>query len=68
MLDIAAVASLISAACIAVISSVFMNIRHSRCSHIKCCGCECKRDVMTLQEIQAEALGNNNNTTPNNIL
>lgn len=56
MLEIITIAGGISAALIALISSVFMNIRHSRCTSIDCCGVHCKRDVMTLEEIEKDKL------------
>ena len=56
MLEIITIAGGISAALIALISSVFMNIRHSRCTSIECCGVHCKRDVMTLEEIEKDKL------------
>lgn len=59
MLEIVTIAGGISAALIAVISSIFMNIRHSRCTSIDCCGIHCERNVMTLEEINKEKQYNN---------
>ena len=56
MLEIITIVGGISAALIALISSVFMNIRHSRCTSIDCCGVHCKRDVITLEEIEKDKL------------
>jgi ferredoxin len=43
---------------IAVIGSILMmcipivswNLRRSRCTHLECCGAECDRSIMTLEE------------------
>ena len=67
-MEILAITGAISASLIALISSIFVNVRHSRCTHIKCCGCECKRDVMSLQEIQAETNRNDTNLSRNNMI
>jgi hypothetical protein len=54
MLEMVTMVGGVSAALIAVISSVFMNIRHSRCTSIDCCGVHCKRDVMTLDDMDKD--------------
>jgi hypothetical protein len=48
-----------SGAFVTIMTAMFANIRHSRCSHVKCCGIvECRRDVMTLEELEAEKTAN----------
>lgn len=55
----------ISAGLVALISSIFVNIRHSRCTQLKCCGCECNREIMSLDELKVEQ---NNNGGNNDII
>ncbi len=43
-----------SVSVIALISVLFWNIRRSRCSHIKCWGCSCDREIMTTEELAAD--------------
>ena len=65
MLEIVTIVGGVSAAFIAIVSSVFMNIRHSRCTHIDCCGIQCKRSVMTLDEIERDNKQYNHNQISN---
>ena len=37
----------------ALLQTLFHNMAQSRCVKLKCCGCECTRDVMTAEELEA---------------
>jgi hypothetical protein len=57
-MELVALIGALSAGLIALISSIFVNIRHSRCTKLKCCGCECTREIMTLDELKLEQKSN----------
>jgi hypothetical protein len=42
--------------CIPVIA---FNLRRSRCTHLECCGAECDRELMTLEEQKNDKLQKN---------
>jgi len=58
-MELVALIGAFSAGLIALISSIFVNIRHSRCTKLKCCGCECTREIMTLDEQKLETENKN---------
>lgn len=60
MYDLLALIGAIAVSSMALVSSVFMNVRHSRCTSIDCCGVHCTRQVMTSEEMQKDRENNNN--------
>ncbi len=42
-----------------IIHAVCWNLRRSRCVEMDVCGIQCKRNVMTLEELQEDALPSN---------
>jgi hypothetical protein len=46
----------LSASLTLIVTTCCYNIRRLRCTHIKCCGAECTRDLMSLEEIQADVI------------
>ncbi len=51
--SVVAIISVSMTGIVALVQTLFHNMAQSRCVKLKCWGCECIRDVMTADELEA---------------